>query len=603
LQSEAAAAFEKAQLELVERAQRQLSLLLSALLESPELRRLARVWQDTVRKAQGLLATVREGLCKVVAFPAPTTDRAKVLSQQLIDKLKAVDARLKTVAGSCLNQPQTLQGAAEILASLSALERSVRDLVVTVSTAVEGGNLGMLLDGRKVIDELIAALGLPTRLRISYAWNTDIDEFPRGGGAVFRPVKGLGSGPGKQPRLGIDSRTEIDLRNGGSPVTVVNGYVDAFDLHLFGTAPFLIVKLEPVKFTSGSGIPLKLDVRVKDVAFGQALKFVDDLAKYFGGDSGLYVRPNFRHPGIEVGYRFNKDVLQLAALTLQNVSLSVAVVLPFDNSPARFRLEVGSRQKPVLASVGIYGGGFFVAMQMRADTMELLEASMEYGLVTGVDFGGVVTGTAKITAGIYIALGARDEITGFFNASGALTVAHLITVGAALVVSLRKKGPAMEGDAEYTFEFSLGIIDYSYSVNVQYMKGGSSDMDTSADGSSSGSGSGSRTASVPSSTSLAAQDANMQSALRTTGGATTPSQVPDAGQKDEEALTRRKLYKLSIRDEANVIDGPDRKKLTRGLADQTVWSTYREAFSDLDGAETDLCTLTKQEQTNARSTK
>lgn len=594
IQDTAAAEFEKAKLEFVETAQRQLSLFLSAMLDSPELRAAAQAWQSAVAKAQTALAVMRERTCDVIAaIPVPVSD--PVLSRQLIEKLASIRMQLNEVSSSCTTEPLTLQGASAILRGLGGLEQTVRELVITVSNAVEGGDLGTLLNGRKIVDDLLAELGLPTRLRISYGWDTDIEEFPRGGGAVFRPVKGLGSGPGKQPRLGIDSRTEIDLRNGGAPTTVVNGYVDAFDLHLFGTAPFLIVKLEPVKFTSGSGIPLKLDVRVKDVAFGQALKFVDDLAKYFGGDSGVYVKPNFRPFGIEVGYRFNKDVLQLAALTLKNVSLSVAIVLPFDNSPTSIRLAVGTRQKPVEASVGTYGGCFFVAMQMRADSMELLEASMEYGLVTNVDFGGIVTGTAKITAGIYIALGARDEITGFFNASGAFSVAHLMTVGASLVVSLRKMGAEMQGDAEYTFEFSLGIIDYSYSVNVAYMKGGSADMSQPADqGSGSGSGGNRATASAQSAYSATAPapvDAGRPP--RGLGVTQLKSSQVETAEKDVEAVRREKLYQLSIRDEANKEESPKRSRLTRGLADMTVWSAYWEAFSDLDELSSEMCTSTK----------
>ena len=592
IQDTAAAEFEKAKLEFVETAQRQLSLILSAMLDSPELRAAAQAWQSAVAKAQTALAVVRERTCDVIAaIPVPVSD--PVLSRQLIAKLGAVRMQLNEVSSSCTKEPPTLQGASAILRGLGGLEQTVRELVITVSNAVEGGDLGTLHNGRKIGDDLLAELGLPTRLRISYGWDTDIEEFPRGGGAVFRPVKGLGSGPSKQPRLGIDSRTEIDLRNGGVPTTVVNGYVDAFDLHLFGTAPFLIVKLEPVKFTSGSGIPLKLDVRVKDVAFGQALKFVDDLAKYFGSDSGVYVKPNFRPFGIEVGYRFNKDILQLAALTLQNVSLSVSIVLPFDNSPTRFRLAVGTRQKPVQASVGIHGGCFFVAMQMRAEAMELLEASMEYGLVTGVDFGGILMGTAKITAGIYIALGARDEITGFFNASGAFSVAHLMTVGASLVVSLRKMGAEMQGDAEYNFEFSLGIIDYSYSVNVAYMKGGSADMSQPADqGSGTGSGASRAPSSAQSAYSATATADAERPLLRMGATQLSLSQIGTA-EEDAETVRRKKLYHLSIRDEANREESPTRKRLTRGIADVTVWAAYWEAFSDLDELESAMCTLTK----------
>lgn len=572
--------------QLMDTTHRQLGLLLSCLVPPAGLLNAAVKWQKAIGDAEAKLAGRLNDLCgwlgKVPPLDLQPGGLLSVPLQERIGALAVRMADIKQTCGAGTNVRLRLQDAGKLLGRLTALAADVRRVVELVATAMHGGSLGVLVDGRKVVDELIAALGLPTRLRIGYEWATDIEEFPRGGGAVFRPVKAMGSGPGRQPQLGIRVRTEVDLRRGGPPQVDVSGYIDAFDLHLFGSAPFLIVKLDRVRFTSRSGEPLKLDVRVNDVAFGQALKFVDDLAKYLAGASGLYVKPWFAPvPGIEIGYRFNKDILQLAAVTLQNVSMSIAVILPFDNSPARFRVAVGSRQKPVLASVGIYGGGFFVAMTMRADTMELLEASMEYGLVTGVEFGGVIEGTAKVTAGIYIALGVRDEITGFFNASGAFSVAHIFTAGASLCVSLARKKGKMEGDALYTFEFSLGIVDYSYSVDVAYLKEGKDDMSTSADGSSS-SGPQQAAAGVASAYGGLTDVGRSLQAMGASGGSPeTPGERPE-----------RNRRAIRIEEKAQQPSGARTVRASPGLASPDIWNAYWAAFSDLDAEEAPMCTVT-----------
>ncbi|MEO5685904.1 MAG: hypothetical protein ABIR54_00960 [Burkholderiaceae bacterium] len=584
-------AFLAAELQVIEEAYRQLAILLSCLLSSPVLIDAARSWQRALEAAQSKLDEVGDQLCGLIgAVPVLSAAQGRLLSRPLLDQLTALRVTMLKLVDQCrpAGAPalRSIQSVASLFIGIAVFAQQLREIVSTVATAVQGGNVGMLVDVRKTVDELIAGLGLPTRLRITYDWNTDIEEFPRGGSAVFRPVRGKGSGLGGQPRLGVSSLTEIDLRNGGTPVTTVNGYVDAFDLHLFGSASFLIVGIDPVRFTSGSGLPLKLDVRVNAVAFGQALKFVDDLAHYLAGDSGLYVKPSFRPGGIEVGYRFNKDIVQLAAVTLQNVSMSVAVLLPFDNSPMRLHLAVGSRQNPVLASVGIYGGGFYVAMTMRADTMELLEFAMEYGLVTGVNFG-PLTGTAKITAGIYISLGARDEIGGYFNASGSMSVAHLLTVGAALVVSLTKQGGDMRGDATYTFEFSLGIIDYSYEVDVTYAKEGHSDMNTSA-------GETSPTSDAQPSSAVQAQAAPAAANDRLADYAVATEPAPAEPATTAKQADRRALYTMAIVDKVQEPGPGRRRRPARGLADAAVWNAYWAAFSDLDGADTPMCNLEKK---------
>ncbi len=578
----------------VEGVEKQLTAMLSsAMPQAAALMAAVVEWERQVAAAKDALISATKPVCTILAQwkkPVIGPDESAWISPDLLSRLDKLDILIVKAQGSC-KSPATFDEATRAASDAARIGDEVTALAGYLGEKITGGGLGDLVNMKALVEQAIAKIGLPTKLRVSYEWRCNIDDFPRGGAAVFRPVKGAGTGPGGHPQLSISSVTEVDLRNPGAPVTRVNGTIDQFDVNLFGSASFLIIKFAPVTFTAGNSSSLKFDIEIREVLFGQALNFVNDLAKYVGAEAGVYVQALQGRPGLEIGYRFNRDVIQLAALTLQNVSFSIAVQLPFDNSPVRFKVAVGTRQKPVLASVGIYGGGFFVALTMRADTMELLEVSFEYGGVTGCEFG-VAKGTCKITAGIYLALGVRDEITGFFSASGAFTIAQLMRVGAALLVSLKKEKSSLVGTATYTFSFSIGFAEYSYSVGVSYAKGGSSDMDTSADG----------TKTPPESQGQAIvnnQVTDIEYRMLNTAEPDSKSLQPSLrNRKAASKESERADYNLDIEEAASTPQKP--APLQRGLADAAVWSTYWSAFSDLDGAiDDELCPETKNSKTTS----
>jgi hypothetical protein len=65
-------------------------------------------------------------------------------------------------------------------------------------------------------------------------------------------------------------------------------------------------------------------------------------------------------------------------------------------------------------------------------------------------------------------------IEGFFCAVGEVSIANLITMGASLRVSLDyyPTTNTMSGTAEYEFHFSIGFVQFSYHVDVQYLRNG-----------------------------------------------------------------------------------------------------------------------------------
>lgn len=421
--------------------------------------------ENRVRKVvDDQLALVLADLCSrlqdrklgVVLNELVPEDNSPSVYTYLSQELKVAIKKLRTAVLNCGTKTieEIIQPAVE-----------VADLL---SRAASSGNPGQLLDLEQIMNDIVTQLGVPTRVRIDYDWSTTVSETPKGNSAVFEP-KG-------ERKLRISSVIEASL-TGGRPSISLEATLTPFAIHLFGKtggSNFLSIHFDALKLRAQPGQALDCKTDVTLVEPGKALGFVSRLSALFGGRSGFYLLPSTR--GIEVGYQYSKPYDVLGGFIVQNINFSIAASLPFDNSPVRTTLKLAEKEKPFLISAGIYGGGGFLCVRTRADTLEVLEASFEYGAMAAFGYG-PVTGTGRITAGIYIRMGGRQPvIEGFFCAAGEASVAGLIHVSAMLrvVISNQLNSGQVSGEAVYTFSFSLGIFDYTYSAAVAYAKGGDS---------------------------------------------------------------------------------------------------------------------------------
>lgn len=364
------------------------------------------------------------------------------------------------------NPAQTRDAVRTYLADFDQARVQLTTLVEDVSRMLSTGNLSALVDIQGALDEALASIGLPTKARLNYDWDTRVNPYPAGSNPIFEPI---GEG-----RLTVSSLLEADLRGNTPPVFSLSASLDPFAINLFGAAPFLSIVFKPLSFSAGTGREAKLEVNIDHVDFKGALTFVKTLQEYLKEKLGIIVEPRKAGPGLVAGYSFSKDLITLAAFQLQMVSFNITCELPFDNEPARFRFSLSRPDQPFLISAGIYSGGGHVAIQSRADTLEALDASFEYGVVTAFQFGPAV-GRGRITAGIYIRLSAREAtLSGYFNASGVANIAGLITVSAQFRVQLwyDLKSGRTAGAATFSISFSIGFFDYEYDVSVAYASQG-----------------------------------------------------------------------------------------------------------------------------------
>lgn len=434
---------------------------------------------------QAALRTLRSGLVAAV------NDKVKQLSEEThkafcrdvaptlrdaLGKLMASDFG-SYLSSEALRAIDDLRGDVSVQRCAAPDERwlsdSMRHLVAVrdlLSRSLSITGVGHLANLDKLIDDALAALGMPTKVRVSYDWNTTVHAYPEGDSAIFAPVD--------DGQLTIKALLEASVK-GGTPTASMDARLSPFFIHLFGmpetASNFLSIQFTELILSLRPRKALECKTDVENVVPGDALDFISALASVFNGRSGFRVIPGFH--GLKVGYEYSKAYEVLGGFVLQNIAFAIYASLPFDNSPVRVSMNLASKTKPFMLSAGIYGGGGFFGLQTRADTLEILEASFEYGLVAAFAFG-PVTGSGRITAGVYVRMGGRSpRIEGFFCAAGECSIAGLITVSAVLRVTLayEPSNGNMQGDAEFEFRFSIGFFDYGYSTSVAYETKGDSD--------------------------------------------------------------------------------------------------------------------------------
>lgn len=397
----------------------------------------------------------------------------KWLAPELRAAIGELKVKLENLSALPSSDEQQIKGFFNAFDSVRMRASAVLQDVAGITTS---GNLAGLVDLQTALDSALEIIGIPSSARLKYEWQTEVNPYPAGSGPVFEPMDNR--------QLTIQSVLEADLRGNSPPKFSTKARLDAFKINLFGATPFLCIVFEPLTFVAESGKPADLGVKIRQVDFSGALSFVKNLQEYLKENFGLIIAPRSDGPGVIVGYSFNKPLINTAAFQLQNVGFTISCLLPFDSEPARFRFGLADPDKPFLLSAGIYGGGGHVAIQSRADTLESLDASFEYGLVTAFQFGPAV-GSGKITAGIYLRLAAREAtLSGFFNASGLATIAGLVTVTAEFRVQLWYdiiSGRAA-GAATFSVSFSIGFLDYEYKVGVAYAAKGDTENKNSARG-------------------------------------------------------------------------------------------------------------------------
>ncbi len=248
------------------------------------------------------------------------------------------------------------------------------------------------------------------------------------------------------------------------------------------------INFRGLTFTAGSGRSPDFDVRFGGTEIGRDAQFLQQLQDYLSPKGGgLKVALSSSSPGIEASYGVNLGTFGVGTLSFSNVVLFAGAVLPFDNKPAAFTISIGRPSAPFLISSTIFGGGGYLALTTESNgQFKSFECSFDYGGVAAFGFG-PLSGQGQLTLGIYVRFGDNPQLGGTFMARGAASIA-CFGLSTSLFVRLKKdpgqKDSALKGEATYSFSFSLGIHDITFSVNVTSDQGssmGSKDAALSSD--------------------------------------------------------------------------------------------------------------------------
>ncbi len=366
--------------------------------------------------------------------------------------------------------------AAPLLATLVRLWSPIPAIVILIRqfTAIDADFARTLIlsaiDLKAVRREVEARIRelIPARITLPYDLDTQLGPVP----PIFVPNPGT--------RLQLHAQTVIHLlpdENGIRPPTFsVTGQMGPFAVRLLGD-PFDVVTLNfhGLTFSAGSGASADFQVRFRSVEMGRQASFLQPLQDFLSPKAGgFYITALQDGPGIEAGYGINLGVIGVGALSFSNVILNAAVRLPFGGgktNEARFVISIGRQDAPFLISSTIFGGGGYLAL--IADTQKFVgfEASFDYGGVAAFGFG-PLQGIGRLTMGIYLRKeGNATTLGATFFVGGAAHIACFGMSTSLCVRLLHSPGGSMQGSAEYTYSFSLGIDDIDFHVSVQRNEG------------------------------------------------------------------------------------------------------------------------------------
>jgi len=269
----------------------------------------------------------------------------------------------------------------------------------------------------------------------------------------------------------LDVRT-VTRFDGSPPETTVAGELRGFSLTLAGVVR---VSMGTLTFVSLPG--RKPDVSAEGVGleFVGALAFVDTIRRLLPADGfsdppAISVGPE----GIQAGFSLGIPTVGVGIFSLQNLSLSAALSLPFVGKPAGLRFALSSREHPFLVTVTLFGGGGFFALGVSAAGVEEIEASIEFGGNVSLNLG-VASGGVYVMAGVYFKMSATKgtELTGYFRCGGYLSVLGLISISLEfyLAFTYRDKGGGRNeiwGQASLTV--SVKVLCFSASVKLSVEK-------------------------------------------------------------------------------------------------------------------------------------
>lgn len=297
---------------------------------------------------------------------------------------------------------------------------------------------------------------LPTAVRTSVIWRPFVKETTLNSFATTTATA-----------LDLNTTTTISLTGGGPPVTDVRGVLSSFNLNFAGG--LVVVNFDSLAFTSHAGAAPKLDVKIRKVAPGSnAFAFFQQLLDNLPG-AGNIPQIDYRDSSLVASYSLAIPSIPMGAFLMQNLAVSSSVTLPLDGRPVQASFDFASRDHPFLLTVSLLGGGGFLALSVGGDTLQQLEAQLDFGAAASLDLI-VASASVTVTAGIHLTItNGSPDIDAFFRATGQVDLLGIISVSLEIYLALDyNDGPPkrFQGTAEFTVRVRVAFFSQSLSFSV-----------------------------------------------------------------------------------------------------------------------------------------
>jgi hypothetical protein len=243
--------------------------------------------------------------------------------------------------------------------------------------------------------------------------------------------------------------------------------LSSFNLNFAGG--LVVVDFDSLAFTSHAGAAPKLDVKIRSVAPGRnAFAFFQQLLDNLPG-AGNVPQIDYRDSSLVASYSLAIPSIPMGAFLMQNLAVSSSVTLPLDGRPVQASFGFASRDHPFLLTVSLLGGGGFFALTVVGDTLQQLEAQLDFGAAASLDLI-VASASVTVTAGIHLTVtNGSPDIDAFFRATGQVDLLGIISVSLEIYLALEYVGgppKQFRGTAEFTVRVQVAFFSQSLSFSV-----------------------------------------------------------------------------------------------------------------------------------------
>lgn len=270
----------------------------------------------------------------------------------------------------------------------------------------------------------------------------------------------------------------VEARTGGAggAQSQVLAELRDFDLVLLPGAELLRLRFDHISFRAGTGRRTEVDVVFKEKEFLGVLGYLAKLSEWIPMD-GFSDPPYFdvSAEGIRAGFSLALPSLSIGVFSLENLSFSADVHVPFLGEALTVGFSFCSREQPFVLTVMCIGGGGFFGLRLSPKGLELLEVALEARAQLSLDFG-VASGSISAAVGIYIRLeGEAGSLTGYFRLRGEVNVLCIASASIELYLELVYQFDTgkLVGRARLTIEVEVFCFSVSVSFEVERRFAGS----------------------------------------------------------------------------------------------------------------------------------